>query len=69
MSLLLILTNLKKLTIYVKFVNGPYATIRLGRWSQPFLLFIYLIFYNYPQFPQTLDAIYGHFKKSTLRPP
>lgn len=61
MSQLLILTNLKKLTIYVKFVNGPHATIRLGRWSQPFFIIHLPNVYNYPHFPQPLGAIYRHF--------
>lgn len=47
------------------------ALMQLLGWDAGLNLFINHLpnVYNYPQFPQPLDAIYRHFSKSTLRPP
>lgn len=46
------------------------ALMQLLGWDTGLNLFVIHLpnVYDYPQFPQPLDAIYGHFKKSTLRP-
>lgn len=46
------------------------ALMQLLGWDAGLNLFIIHLpnVYNYPQFPQPIDAIYRHFLKSTLRP-